>query len=178
MPNSEEQKLYKELTKLVKTANQRILRLERETRIKHPFAVKQLYDYIDTFAITKKGRIRVSSKWDVRQMKIVQKAVSDFMKSDFSRAGKVKKYRKQLEQEIGKKLTYKQANIIYESNKHYSWIYEYIPKSEFWGYWVKACNEYNWSRTKWVEEIADRIGHIPDEELKKDLIALYIYIKD
>jgi len=174
----EEQQLYNELKKEIKKANQRILRLERETGIKNPFATKQLYDYIDNFAITKKRRVGLSIKWDLTQLKIVQKAVKDFLASDFSKISEVKKYKKELESNIGKKLTYKMANTIYESNKHYSWIYEYIPKSEFWGYWVKACNEYNWNRKKWIDEISDRIGKIPDEELKQDLIALYIYIKE
>lgn len=42
------EKLFNELKKLSKTANQRILRLERLTGEKETFAVKQLTDYLST----------------------------------------------------------------------------------------------------------------------------------
>ena len=64
----EEQQLFNELKKLAGQANQRILRLERETKLKAPFAVKQLYDYIDKFAITKTGRARVSKSMSLKEM--------------------------------------------------------------------------------------------------------------
>ena len=174
----EELKLYNELKKLVKRANQRIYRLEKETKMKAPFEVKQLYDYIDNFAITKKGKVKLSQNYSLMQMKVVQKAVEDFLKKDMAKIRSIKNYKKQLEKEIGKKLSYSQANIFYQSGKHYSWIYEHIPKSEFWGEWVARSNMEHWTRNRWIEEISDRIGRIPDEELKQDLIALYIYIKE
>lgn len=174
----DEQQLFNDLTKLARKANQRIIRLEKETRLKAPFEVKQLYDYIDTFAITKSGRAKISKTMSEKEMKIEAKALKDFLGKSLSTVKGVKKYKSSLEKEIGKKLTYGQAQTIYTSGKHYSWIYEYIPKSEFWGYWVKIANAEDWSQKKWINEILERIQRTVDEELKQDLVALYIYIKD
>ena len=58
---SEERILTNELRLLIKQANQRILRIERETGIKEGFATKQLLDYLSAQPIngvTAGGRIR------------------------------------------------------------------------------------------------------------------------
>ena len=175
----EEQQLFNELKKLAGQANQRILRLERETKLKAPFAVKQLYDYIDKFAITKTGRARVSKSMSLKEMKIEMKALKDFLNDSYSRVSEVKKYRKELEKQANKKISYKQANTYYYAGKHYSWIYEYMKPSEFWGDWVTIAEEENWSSRTWVSRLGrwlhEHHGVIVDEELKQDLEALYIY---
>ena len=60
----------------------------------------------------------------------------------------------------------------------YTWIYEFIPKSEFWGNWVKTTNRENWDKETFTEQIALRINKEVDVELKVDLEALYYYVKD
>lgn len=176
----EEQQLYNELKKEIKRANQRILRLERETGLEQPFATKQLYDYIDNFAITKKGRVGLSSKWDLTQLKVVQKAVKDFLaNNDFSTVRGVKKYKKELETELNDTVNYKQANTMYEAKKHWDWILDYIPRSEFFGYFVWPARRNNWTREKWIKNLNDALVHnkvnIADEDLRDDLIDLYNY---
>lgn len=176
----EEQQLYNELKKEIKRANQRILRLERETGLEHPFVVKQLYDYIDNFAITKKGRVGLSSKWDLTQLKVVQKAVKDFLKSEFSTIRGIKKYKNKLELEVNDTLTYKQVNTMYEAKKHWTWILDWFTPSEFFRYFVQPARDNNWDRDKWIKVLSDALHkkegfNIADEDLKNDLIDLYNY---
>lgn len=178
--NKEETKLFSRVQKLVKKANMRILRLEKETGLESPFAVKELKDYLDEFAITKTGRVRITKKWDLTQLKIVDKAVRDFLESDVSSAGKVKKYKKEQESIRKKELTFKQADIIYRMTKYWTWILDAlgIDKSEWFAFYVQPCNLYNWSQEKWIEEISSAMEKVPDEQLRGDLIDLYIYFKD
>lgn len=179
--------LYSNLEKLVKQANQRILRIEKLTGKKDMFAVKDLFDYLKNPDInfrTKTGRIAFSKNYTEDEIRKLSMGINKFLNADTSKISGIKQYKFKIEQDIKeelgneKKFTWNQANTFYKSGKHYSWIYEYIPKSEFWKDYVTACNAYNWSRSKWIEQIEERIGNIPDEELKTDLIALYYYIKE
>lgn len=180
----EQEKLFFEMKKLVKRANQRILRLERLTGLDHPFAVKQLYDYIDEFAISEKGRVRTSKAWDLKQMKIVKKAVEDFVNSDFSSIKKLKKYKQSLEEEVRDDLSWKQVNVMYEAKKHWDWILDYIPRSEFFKYFVEPAKEQKLGVDIWIERLGQAVQEssesqygerIPDIELRKDLEDLYNY---
>lgn len=180
--------LYTDLQKLVRRANQRILNIEKLTGKKDIFGVKDLFDFIknpDTNFRTKKGRIAFSKNYTEDDIRKLSMGINKFLSNtESSTISGIKQYKLKIEQDIKeelgieKKLTYNQANTFYKSGKHYSWIYEYIPKSEFWGYYVTACNTYNWSTSKWIDELEKRIDNIPDEELKTDLIALYYYIKE
>ena len=175
----EELKLYNEVKKEVKKANQRILRLERLTGIEKPFAVKQLSDYLDTFAITGKGRVTVKKSMDLKQIGIVQKAVKDFLKSEFSSVKGAKAYKNVLETELRENINFKQANIMYNARQHWSWIYDYFPGSEFFAVFVWPARRNNWSRELWIERLGQAISSkdnkIADEELRNDLIDLYRY---
>ena len=71
-----EQKLYNDLKKLAKRANQRLVRLERLTGEKGTFASKQLYDYLDSStlnALTPSLRIKVSKTFNLMQLKAIIK---------------------------------------------------------------------------------------------------------
>ena len=177
----EEQKLYNELVKLAKKANQRLLRLERLTGATGTFASKQLYDYLSTNeiqAITKTDRIRISKQYNLIQLLGIKKATEQFLTSGASTTREVKKIKKEFEKQSDINLSYKQADVLYKSNKSYTWIYEYIPKSEFWRDWVTITNRENWNVEEFSEQIALRIEKEIDEELKLDLEALYNYIME
>ena len=82
-----EQKLFNDLKKLAKRANQRLVRLERLTGEKGTFASKQLYDYLDSNelkALSKAGRIRVSKQFNFTQLKAIIKATEQFLESPTS----------------------------------------------------------------------------------------------
>ena len=59
-----EQNLYNQMIKLSRTANARIIRIEKETGLKNSFGTKRLTDYLSSEklnAITKSGRIGTRS---------------------------------------------------------------------------------------------------------------------
>lgn len=172
-------KLYNQLFKDVKRANQRILRLERLTGFKGAFATKQLYDYLDTFGITPKGRVRVNKGMNLKEMKIIQKAVKEFLGSELSTVKGAKKYKGMLEKEVRDNLSWKHANVMFEAKKHWTWIFDYFTPSEFFAIFVWPARRNNWTRELWIERLGEAIkkrgSKIPDEDLRNDLIDLYRY---
>lgn len=175
-----ENKLYNDLKKLAKRANQRILRLERLTGETGTFAVKQLYDYLDSSelqALSKSGRVRVTKQFSLTQMKAIIKATEQFLESPVSKVSGVKKIQREYTQKAEKQILFKQANVLYQSGKNYTWIYEYMTKSEFWAF-VQIAKNLNWNREIFIEQISAYIDKEIDVELKRDLEALYIYIME
>lgn len=174
----EEQKLYSELQKLAKRSNQRIVRLERETDLYGSFATKQLYDYLSANTVqglTISGRVKVSKNYNLMQMKAIIKATEQFLEG-VSTVKKVKQQKKSYEEKIGKPISYKQANVLYRSGRDYTWIYEYIPKSEFWGVLVPTAKSEGWDAETFIEQIGLRANlNYIDEEIRVDLEALYFY---
>lgn len=179
--SKDEQQLYSELQKIVKRANQRLLRVERITGEKGLFASKQLYDYLESKelnAVTAGGRIRLSKSYNVRQLLAVKKATEQFLKKEESTVVGIKKLKVKYEEQVEKELDFKQLNTLYRSSKDYTWIYEYIPKSEFWGVWVPTAKRENWDKETFTEQLALRINREVDIELKADLEALYVYVME
>ena len=176
-----EQKLFNDLKKLAKRANQRLLRLERLTGEKGTYASKQLYDYLDSNelkALSKAGRVRVSKNFSFTQMKAIIKATENFLESPTSVTKGVKKITQSYSEKAGKPLSYKQANVIYQTRKNYTCIYEYIPKSEFWIF-VRVAKENNWDKETFIEQIEGYIRQeVIDEQFRKDLEDLYYYVME
>lgn len=87
--------LYNELKKLSKTANQRILTLERSFK-DEPLATKYLREKLQVEPLqawSKKGRVRVSKKMTAEQMKATIKATKDYLKNPMSTRRGIKKAR-------------------------------------------------------------------------------------
>lgn len=176
--SKEEQILYNQLQKLAKQANQRLVRIERLTGEKGTFASKQLYDYLgisELDAITPSSRIRVSKKYNIGQLKAIKKATEQFLEQDVSKVSGVKKLTKEYSEQAEKPISYKQADVLYKSGKNYTWIYEYIPKSEFWDT-VKVAKNEGWDKETFIDHLKSLNSALVDEELKTDLEALYIYV--
>lgn len=174
----DELKLYNELKKLSKRANQRLLRIERLTGEKGTFASKQLYDYLDSSelqALSKSGRVRVSKDFSINQMKAIIKAVNQFLKNPVSREKGVKQKTREYSKQAEKPLSYKQADVLYKAGKDYTWIYEYMTPSEFWTF-VGVAKEQGWDELTFIDQIQAYISRELDEELLADLEALYIYV--
>ena len=109
---SEKEELFRELKKLSKRANQRILRLERLTGLKEPFATKQLMDYLSVEdAVSKKGRVRVTMKFNENQMINIIKATKEFLSDDsISRVSQAKALKKQVEKSLDTEITWEIAS--------------------------------------------------------------------
>ena len=177
---TDENKLYNELKIIAKRANQRILRLEKLTGKTETFAVKQLYDYLDSStlqALSSKGRIRVSKKFSDNQLRAIINATNQFLKSGASTIGEVKQKAKEYQKLSGKAFSLKQADVLYKASRNYSWVYNHIPKSEFWAF-AKVAKTENWDKKTFKEQIVTIVKENLDEFLKHDLDALYYYIME
>lgn len=176
--------LFSEMKKLSKRANQRIVRLERLTGTSESFAVKQLADYLssDTLnAWTEKGRSSVIKGLTEGQMKAVIKALNQFLKNDLSTQQGIKNYTKEKSEKAGVILDYKKANVFYQAEKSYKWIYKYFEDSKkgnyYWDFAREMVNN-NWGVDKFIENIMQFITDKSlDESLKQDLTYLYEYSK-
>ena len=171
----DEKKLYKELKQDIVKANQRIRKL-KQLGIDEPFAVRQLHDYLgssDINAITESGYISLKSTYNLQQLLGVKRATEDFL-DDVSTITKIKHLKQEYESKLNKRLSYENIDTIYQFENTYYWIYEYIPKSEFWDVWAPLAREIE--SEPWIEQIYARIGDIPDVQLKEKLEALYIYV--
>lgn len=175
----ESQKLYSELLKLAKRANQRILRLERLTGLKESFAIKELIDYLSSStlnAVTSRGRIRVSKQYNKMQLKAITKVVQDFLDKDLSKVSGVKKYKKQIEKDFEELFDYSQLSTIYNAQEVLKWILTKFEKpSDFWVY-TKNAIEKGFSKDEYIQELINIANIIPDEELRYNLEALYYYV--
>lgn len=172
----DEQKLYRELEKDVKKANTRIRRLFT-LGIKEPFAYKQLHSYLGAKTIngmTKSGYISLRKGYNLQQLQALKRATTDFL-DDVSTIRKIEKTRKEYSLLLGKDISTRQANTIYQIIDNYEWIYEYIPKSEFWSVYAPLTKILD--QKSWVEQLYLRNEKIADEDLRKELKALYIYCK-
>lgn len=172
----EETKLYNELKKLVKRANQRIIRLERLVESQGEFATKQLYDYLTSEkvqAITKQGRIKITG-FTIDQMEAIKKATEEFLESDFSKTGTIKKYKAKIEKQVGVKLSYQDISAMYEARELWQWVDETYG-SAFWiDFAPRIMTE---SKNEWVEFAEKYASDGNDIEVRNKLRQIYDYIK-
>lgn len=176
----EESALYRETLKLIKRANQRLLRMERATGEKGTFTAKQLYDYLDNEdikGITKGGRISLKKSHTPNQIRVIQKATRDYLKQETSTVRGAKKYTKKLNEKSSKPLSMSQASVIFQTRYNYYWIFEYMTPSEFWML-VKTARENYWSKEKFIDELEKYITEVPDEDLKEKLELIYDYVME
>ena len=174
--NSEENKLYNDLKKLVKRANQRILRLERLTGEKEAFAAKKLFDYLSVEklqAISKKGRIKISG-FDNEQKEAIRTAIEDFLSSGNSTIGEIKKYKAKVEKAIGTKVSFKDLSDIYKARDLWKWTDEQYG-SAFWTDFAPKILDQN--KNEWIEfaKLYSQEGN--DLELQGKLSQIYDYIQ-
>lgn len=169
------EKLFNELKKLSKTANQRILRLERLTGEKETFAVKQLADYLSTTnGLTKSGRVKVSKKLSETEMVNIIKATKEFLSDQYSRIAPVKKLKKEVEKSVGVSFSYKQISTFFTAQNLWDWV-DNCYGSDFWKDFAPEIFEMN--KTDWVDYAEKYAQSINDKEVKDKLKAIYDYIK-
>lgn len=172
--------LFSELKKLSKKANQRIVRLERYSEDKEPFAVKQLADYLSSSKLnswTKTGRVATKRGMSELQMKSIIRAMQRFIKEETSTVSGAKQYTQRLTKEAGKPVPPKLASSYYKAEKNYTWIYQYMTESEFWDF-ARECVKNHYSFETFVNKIMVYItDRVLDETLKTDLLHLYNYIQ-
>lgn len=174
--SEDEKKLYNELKKDVVKANQRIRQLMK-LGIEEPFAYRQLHDYLSANtikAITKSGYISLKKEQNLQQLLGIKRATEDFL-SGVSTYKDINKIKQQYEEKSGKELDIEQVNKLYKLQSA-DWIYDYIPKSQFWDEWAPLTKTLDME--SWIEQLYYKNQNLADEDLRTDLNALYIYVKE
>lgn len=174
----QEKKLYDELRKEVKKANQRLVRLEREFG-KESWASKKLRNKLDSELIgawSDSSRIKLNKSMNLTQLRAVAKATRQFLNSKTSTVSGVKKQIKAIKKGFQKSLdlTDEEAEAIYEAFDEdlLQWIYRYIEPSEFWAL-VQEAKEMNYSENQWLKLIEDYIYIGNDDDIKEKLLLIY-----
>lgn len=173
---SDESILYNELKKLVKRANQRIVRLERLVELQGEFATRQLYDYLESEVLqakTKQGRIKISGL-DQEQMEAVKQAVEEFLNDPFSTTGTIKKYKKKIEKSLGTKVTYEELSAMYTARELWKWVDDEYG-STFWTDFAPRI--FTDDKETWVKFTA-KYSETNDEDVKEKLRRIYDYIRE
>lgn len=179
----EETILRNELQKLVKQVNQRLVRLEQFTGKKGTFASKQLYDYLDTNtlnAITKTGRVTLNKNYTIQQLENLKVALEQFKSSGASTVKEIRDITRKYISQAGKPLSIEHINTLYNVSNTYTWIYDYIPQSDFWDTYGNPCRIYKWSLNRWMDELNDKLESLKvtiDEDMLQDLESLYYYCR-
>lgn len=180
--NPEQQKLFEELKKLAKRANQRIVRLEREFG-KETWATKKLRNKLaiePLQAWTTSGRIKVNKSMTVLQLQKTIKATEQFLDSQTSTIGGVKKVRKEQIKKIQERFDIKDREFTYEDAENfydvfddeYNWILQYITPSEFQAMVADAIEQHD-KENDWVKRIEEYIEIGNDLDLVSKCIRLY-----
>ena len=181
--NSEQQKLFNELKKLSKRANQRIVRLEREFG-KDTWATKKLRDRLEAEPLqawSKTGRVKVNKSMTTTQMKATIKATQQFLNSKTSTKRGIKQVKKttikQLAKSLGtddEDLTNEEAEALYDmlSDDYVTDILKYIPASDFWAL-IEDAKEAGDSQESFISRISDYIEFGNDVDMRNKLIMIY-----
>lgn len=197
---SEESALFQEVNKLVKRANQRLLRMERATEEKGSYSAKELYDRLssDTLnAVTSGGRISMKKSYNVQQLRAIKTATEKYL-NGISTVPKAKSYAKEVSEKSGVPLDLKGASTIFQLKENYEWIYDYFPGSDFWKAYGNPVIKKEMNEPTFVDSIfneikahqgelakmqeegkkvePDILANLNDEDLKKKIMDLYIWI--
>lgn len=175
---NEELKLYNELNKLAKRANQRLLRIERLTKKKGLFASKQLYDYLESVeGVSKTGRVRVSKSFTESQMVAIIKATKNFLEdTKNSLTGELRRQKQEVEKSIGKRISWASLSTLYTASELYKWADDDEQfGSKFWQDFAPLVFEQ--SKLEWVDYCARYIDKINDMTVLNRLKALYDYLR-
>lgn len=186
----EQKKLYEDLKKLAKRANQRIVRLEREFG-KDRWAVKNLRDRLDTQKLnawTKKGRIKYNKSMNITELRAVTKATKQFLESQTSTKRGIKEVRKKQIEGIrrtmsfdDKVFSYEQAEALYrlfDDTDYTFFVPKYIGASAF-NSLIEISKENNDSFDIFKENIEIYITIGNDIELLTRVKAIYEkYVKE
>lgn len=197
---SEESALFQEVNKLVKRANQRLLRMERATGEQGSYSAKELYDRLssDTLnAVTSGGRISMKKSYNVQQLRAIKTATEKYLHG-ISTVPKAKSYTKEVSEKSGVSLDLKGASTIFQLKENYEWIYDYFPGSDFWKAYGNPVIKKEMNEPTFVDSIfneikahqgelakmqeegekvePDILSNLNDEDLKKKIMDLYIWI--
>lgn len=180
----EQAELFRELTKLSKRANQRLVRLERVFG-KDTWASRKLKNRLDTEptqAWTETGRIRVNKSMTITQLRVAIKATNQFLNSQTSTVSGIKKVREKQIKNISKTLGTEEADLTYEEAETLYMMFEdtdftffvprYLTASEFWGE-IENAKEQNSDLNDFTNSIRKYIEFGNDLDMLVRIRAIY-----
>lgn len=176
--------LFRELTKLSKRANQRLVRLERAFG-KDTWASRKLKNRLDTEptqAWTNTGRVRVNKSMTITQLRAAIKATKQFLNSQTSTVSGIKKVREKQIKNISKALGTEEADLTYEEAETLYTMFEdtdftfFVPKyltaSEFWAE-IESAKEQNSDLNDFTNSIRKYIEFGNDLDMLVRIRAIY-----
>ena len=180
----EQAELFRELTKLSKRANQRLVRLER-TFGKDTWSSRKLKNRLDIEPLqawTKTGRVRVNKSMTITQLRATIKATNQFLNSQTSTVKGIKKVREKQIKSISKSLgteevdlTYEDAETLYrmfEDTDFTFFVPQYLSASEFWAE-IESAKEQNSDINDFTNSIRKYIEFGNDLDMLVRIRAIY-----
>ena len=180
------QELYNEVRKEVKRANQRLVRIERETG-RNSWAGKRLESKLDSYinAWTDSGRIRINKSMSMTKLHAIQKATQQFLESQTSTVGGIKKTIKNqklgIKQSLSKdygdtveELSDEEVEALYDmfSDDYSKDVMQFIPSSDIWQLIIDA-KENRDTKTQFLERISTYLDYGNDVDMKKKISHIY-----
>lgn len=180
----EQAELFRELTKLSKRANQRLVRLEGAFG-KDTWASRKLKNRLDIEPLqawTKTGRVRVNKSMTITQLRATIKATNQFLNSQTSTVAGIKKVREKQIKSISKALgteeadlTYEEAETLYimfEDTDFTFFVPQYLSASEFWAE-IESAKEQNLDLDDFTNSIRKYIEFGNDLDMLIRIRAIY-----
>lgn len=187
MPNKEltkeQQQLYTELKKLVKRANQRLVRLERSFGI-NTWAFKKLMNRLSAepiLAWSKNNRILLNKSMNITKMKAILKATNQFLNSKTSTVRGIKKIKKTTIKSIAtsigiddEELSFEEAESLYNifEDKDTLQLVNYIGASETRDF-IQEAKEVNMSENEFLKTIELYLNYGNDKEMLQTIKNVY-----
>ena len=190
--NETQKELFRELTKLSKRANQRIVRIERKFG-KDTWGIKRLRNKLDIEPLqawTRAGRVRVNKKMSITQLRATIKATKQFLNSKAtSTISGIKATRMKQIESIKRNLSIEDFEISFEEAESLYTIYEDTDFESFAKYYFESAEELqvlieeakegNYSENQFIKLINDYITFGNDLEILERVKAIYNkYVKD
>lgn len=183
--NETQKELFRELTKLSKRANQRIVRVERMFG-KDTWGIKRLRNKLDIEPLqawTSAGRVRVNKKMSITQLRATIKATKQFLAMESStisgirniRQRQIEGIRRQLSNDDINNITYEEAESLYdlfEDTDFTFFVPKYFTASEFWAL-IEEAKEMNYSENEFVSLIRNYIEFGNDLDMLMRIRAIY-----
>lgn len=177
--------LYNELKKLSKTANQRILRIERNFG-SDSWGIKKLRGKLESEPVrawTISGRIKVSKQMSVEQLKSTIKATKSFLKAkSTSTTSGIKKtittqkaeLMRRADEGAVKKLTSEDYDLLYTlyDDTDFQAINKYLPSGTLMDILIES-KKLNRSYGEFVEQLEIYMYTTPDSDIKGNIKRLY-----
>lgn len=180
----EQEQLHSELRLLVKRANQRLVRLERNFGV-DSWASKKLKARLSTEklgAFTFNNRIRLNKSMSTTQLRAVKKATEQFLNSKTStvkgikniKHNTVKKLKNTIESDYDVEFEDEEIESLYNilEDDDYSDIIDFIPPSDIWAIIAEAKAQ-NYTVDTFINKVKHYIDYGNDTGIKNNLISLY-----